>query len=213
MADGVAIAGLVFGGIGSAIGIGAVVYAHIGNSIAKRSEQTAEDTKVLAEKANDLARESNTIATDAKQLAEESNDISRRGELRETERHDVHWEGDWETPGRYVLTKLGNDEAHHVTASVVYKAERLTRQTDLISDAGNVLIFEFPSALQDFHREAREHLADLRAARASTYRLGPIGGRRAHRIEERVDWSTPRGNPRHHEDASLATFDRWYPED
>jgi hypothetical protein len=64
------------------------------------------------------ARRSNSIAADARQLAEEANEIATRAESREIERHDVYWDGYWETPGTYLLVKRGGDEAHDVKATV-----------------------------------------------------------------------------------------------
>jgi hypothetical protein len=57
------------------------------------------------------ARRSNSIAADARQLAEEANEIATRAESREIERHDVYWDGCWETPGTYLLVKRGGDES------------------------------------------------------------------------------------------------------
>ena len=211
MADAVGIAGLIVGGVGSAAGIGALVYAHIANANAKKSGKAADDSKQLAEQANDLARESNTIATDARQLAEEANEFSRRGEARETERHDVHWGGDWDRPGVYALTKLGDDEAHAVTATVVYDGERVTQRADIITDNGHQLIFEFPTAVRDFRDEVRDHRR-RREADTTGLGLGSTWGMNVHRVDHRVEWTTPNGNPRLHEDGGLTMFDHFYPD-
>lgn len=196
--------GVIVGGVGS---LAALIYAHIAYRNAKASTKIAEDSRTLA-------RESNEIAADARGLAEEANEFSRRSEQREIETHDVHWDGDWEYPGRYVLTKLGDDEAHNVKATVSYDGERVTQEAEVIRDSGHQLVFEFPSAVADFQREARQHVEDLRAARNVPYGLGvPSWGTHPHTVEERVHWTTPRGTPQHHEEEfRLSTFDHWYPD-
>lgn len=200
------ILGAIFGGIGAIVGLIALYYAH-------NAKSDANAGKGLAVEANDLARESNTIATDAKQLAAEANDISRRGEARDTERHDVHWEGDWDQPGVYILTKLGADEACYVKATVTYDDERITKTADTITNEGHQLVFKFHTAAADFQREVAEHTR--RKRQDDAYRIaGGSWGMHPHRVEERVEWTTPQGNPKLHQDeVRLSTFDHWYPGD
>lgn len=214
MAD---ISGLIVGGIGTIAGVIGVVYAHVAYKAAQLSGRDAEESKQiagesrnLAVEANDLARQSNNIATGARDMAKEANDIRRRSEARDTERHDVHWEGDWDTPGRYLLTKLGDDEARDVTATVVYDGLRGQQRVESIRDNGEQIVFEFPQAMADFQNELRDH--QRRVQSQGPYNLGVPWGIHPHRVEERVEWTTPQGNPRlHQDDAPLTVFDGFYP--
>lgn len=216
MAD---IAGLIVGGIGSIAGVVALVYAHIANANAKaanrnakESTRIANDSNALAVKANDLSKQSNNIALGARELAQEANDIRRRGEARETERHDVHWDGDWEEPGVYVLTKLGSDEARDLTATVVYDGERMTQTADLMVGDDRRLVFQFPTAARDFRDEVRERQRQQDTADPYSLRSAMSWGLKPHWVVERVEWSTRQGNPKLHEgEASLSTFDHFYP--
>lgn len=205
------IAGLIVGSIGTAAGIAALIYAHVANRNARESTRIANDSKGLAEVANELARESNTIATDARQLAEEANQISHRGEARDTERHDVHWDGDWKQPGVYILTKLGNDQARDVRATVTYDGERVIQTAELMANEGDHLAFQFPTAVADFRREVAEHIRHKQQSDA--YAISGLWGAHPHRVEERVEWTTPQGTPKLHEDtAPLTVFDGFYPD-
>ena len=86
--DQVEVWGLIFGAIGAVVGVIAILYAHA-------AFRGGKQTTTLAVEANKLAGGSNTIALDARRIAMEANDYSHRAEQRETESHDVHWEGDW----------------------------------------------------------------------------------------------------------------------
>lgn len=119
------LAGCVTGGIGLWRAGRAGDIAKRGNEIAKAANKLAEDANQLAKSANrtsaesnTIAREANSIAVQANLLAEEANTLTKGSHARETERHDVRWEGDWEQLGRYVLVNKGDSEAHHVVAVV-----------------------------------------------------------------------------------------------
>lgn len=92
------IGGLAAGAVSCITAIGALVYAHKANTKSNKSNTLATEANDLATEANDLAKGSNTIALDARKIA-------LHAEARETETHDVYWEGDWQQPGIYVLTK------------------------------------------------------------------------------------------------------------
>lgn len=204
MTDAVGIAGLIVGAVGSAAGIGALVYAHFAYSNAKASGSTADNSKRLAEKANDLARQSNIIAADARQLAEEANDTRRRGEAREIERHDVHWDGDWDAgqPGRYLLYKRGNADAHNVVATVTYGGESKTAQRDIMEGDDRVLTFFFDEALRDYQTEYRDRET----------RIDPYGMAMSlpYSINEFVQWNTELGAQKTHDNNSFITFDVYW---
>lgn len=205
--------GLIAGGIGSAAGVIALVYAHIANNNAKRSTRIAEDSRDLAVEANDLARESNTIALGASKAARKANDISARAEARETERHDVHWEGDWQRPGIYVLTKLGADEACYIKATVTYDDERVTKTVETIVKDGHRLDFRFHTATADFDAEVIERQQQLRSSDPHGIGVASMWGRHPHRVTERVEWTTAQGTPKlHQQDSLLTVFDGFYPE-
>ncbi|OBB33064.1 hypothetical protein A5792_11590 [Mycolicibacterium peregrinum] len=194
MTDAVGIWGLVVGGIGSAAGVGALVYAHIANSNAKKSSLAAGDSKQLAEQANDLARESNTIATDAKQLAEEANGISRRSEARDTEQHDVCWDEGWtsKAQGIFRLVKRGDDEAHNVKATVEFDNEEVVIAEPLVANDYHQLLFRFGSAAYDRERAA---IADAARTRSMSVQA------RLYPVRVRVEWTTKLGTPQLYETA------------
>ena len=85
----IALAGLIAGAFGALAAVIALIYAH---------------------RAHRESVESNDIAAEASKLARNANEIAAREEARETEPHDVFWEGDWDPlqPGRYSLRKRGD---------------------------------------------------------------------------------------------------------
>lgn len=209
-----AVGGVLGGGAGLLFGILAFNQSKASNKLAEKAHQVAERGEQLSTKANDLAAESNGIAVDARQLAEEANTLSKRAEFRETELHDAQWEGDWEEPGSYVLTKTGQHEAFEVTATVEVDGVKETIAAGSVSEGGK-LTFSFPRARQQFAQEVREkRQRDLRAAESPYGRFG-IGStgmeERCHTITERVLWKTQLGNPQTHETtnhfAALGDFD------
>lgn len=197
--------GLIFGGIGAVTGLVALYYAHS----AKRG---GEQTTKLATDANDLAKGSNSIALDARRIAMEANEFSHRAEQRDTERHDVHWDGDWVEPGLYRLVKHGDDAAHNVKATVTYEGETVTHTAAVVSDNEDWIDFKFASAVADFRRQVEKR---ARPATPPPFGITALQSNWQsmdfHSITERVEWTTARGKPMlHAPDAyNLASFDEF----
>lgn len=220
----IGVVGMVVGGIGAATGIIAVAYAHVAKTAAEKANEIAGDSKTLAGEANTLARESNTLAADARRLAEEANTYSHRAEARETEGHDVHWDGEWERPGIYVLTKRGDDEAHNVKATVTCEGEEVTVTADQITEDGSSLEFDFPLVAAGFQAEARARMAKRDRERRQRERepygelLLPLSAGISswqspdmHFLSQRVTWMTSLDAPKiHTDDRVLTTFDEFY---
>jgi hypothetical protein len=106
-----------------------------------------------------------------------------------------------------VLTKYGNDEAHDVKATVTFEDERVTVTAESVSEDGQELVFELRTAVSAFRSEVRERRQEL----PSSFGGGLMWGRHTHRVAERVEWNTPRGNPKLHEHSGTTLFDRFYP--
>lgn len=194
-----AIGGVLGGGAGLIFGIAAFNQSKASNKLAEKAHQVAERGEQLSTKANDLATESNGIAVDARQLAEEANTLSKRAEFRETELHDVQWEGDWEEPGTYVLTNTGEHEAFDVTATVEVDGEKQKIWVASVGEGGR-LTFAFPGARQEFAQEvAKKRRRELEAARSQWGIAGSGFEEYCHTITERVLWKTQLGNPRTHD--------------
>lgn len=157
--------GIVGGGAGVVFGVLGLRAARIANKTAKNSSDLAERGEQIGLEANELAGEANRVAVDARELAEEANAIATRSERRETEVHDVRWEGAWEQPGRYVLTNVGEDEARLVRGRVTVDGEHADARADSVP-AGGRLLFDLPGALEQFMREQDELAAwEQRVAR------------------------------------------------
>ncbi len=186
----IAIVGVVFGGIAGIAAIVAVIYAHL---------------------ANRKAGDANKIADAAKSLAKTANDIAARGEARAVERHDVHWEGDWDParPGRYLLRKRGRDEARCVRAKVYYDGDEQTAANECLTGDGGLLTFWFEGALTDYQEEYAERRERDDIAASGIPALSPyIESSRP--VAERVEWETPLGTSKLHECRSLTTFDAYF---
>lgn len=205
-----ALLGVVFGGIGAVAGVTAVFYA-------RNANRSGDESKRIAGEANGLAEGSNTIALDARKIALEANEYSHRAEARETERHDVYWDGGWIKNGVvYRLYKRGDNAAHDVVATVTVDGEEQTVKAPLMQQEHGWLDFHFPGVAAQRRREAQEDAAaEKRAARADAERrawpvplsLSSIGRPAAQTIrfediEERVVWTTDRGTPKLHTDES-----------
>lgn len=196
---------VIFGGVGGIAGGIALIYAHIAYRSSKESGRVATG-------ANTLARDSNEIAKDAKRLAEEANEISHRSERRDTERHDVNWEGDWRKPGVYVMVKRGHHEARAVVATVTFDGEEQTQRAEVISEEMHALEFSFPNAAVAFRRELAEDLRRKESAATHPSYMNPPAMPVFHFLGERVEWSTIRGAPKLHlEDSGMTTFSQFLP--
>lgn len=184
------------GAVSAAVGIIAIIYAHLAN------------------------RKSNA----AEQLAKGAHDIAARGEAREIEQHDVRWEGQWDSrqPGRYLLIKRGGAEARNVRATVRYQGDdEQTVTADSVTEDGTALAFSFDEALRDYQDEyaaRQEHAYEAQQARRGRSVQGiPIPTRvvmpymdRTYHVIERVEWVTPMDTPKLHEESSLTTFSVYF---
>lgn len=123
----IALAGLIAGAVGALAAAIALIYAH---------------------RAHRESVEANDIADEASKLARNANEIAAREEARETEPHDVFWEGDWDPlqPGRYSLRKRGDAAAINVRAQVSYSGEKQTASSECMSIDGATLTFRFDRA-------------------------------------------------------------------
>lgn len=193
------VGGCVFGAIGAIAAAVALYYAHL----AKRASGQS----------NDLAEGSNTIALDARRIALEANEYSRRAEDRDTERHDVYWEGGWIAKGVYRLYKRGDDAAHDIVATVTVDREEQTATGPLLREEHSWLDFHFPGAAAQRDLEAaedaeakRRDATDEEKARQRGWPLAAVGLSRPpvrfEAITERVVWTTDRGTPKTHTDES-----------
>jgi hypothetical protein len=199
---------LIFGGVGAVAGLIALVYAHAAFRGGNQTSQLATD-------ANDLAKGSNAIALDARRIAIEANDYSHRAEQRETERHDVYWEGDWVEPGIYLLVKRGDDSARNVKATVYYDGNELSQSVDSLDHDGCGLEFSFPEAVADFEREVAQRAEDKANNNVGLpFAMLDIERPHFHSVTERVEWMTPRGTPKLHvpKGSALESFSHFYPE-
>ncbi|MDF3309799.1 hypothetical protein P3H15_32795 [Rhodococcus sp. T2V] len=205
-----AIGGVLGGGAGLTFGILAFKQSKSSNKLAEDARDIAQRGEQLGTEANELARQSNGIAIDARQLAEEANTFSKRSELRETELHDVVWEGQWEEPGSYVLVNSGEHEALNVRATVDVDGEKMTIDAGVVGEGGR-LTFLFPRARQEFSREvARKRQQEIDARRAPFGFVPTTFEQYSHTITERVLWQTQLGNPRTHEVThKLAALGDW----
>lgn len=193
-----AVGGLVAGVVGAVAGVGALWYAHGANA--------------LSGKSNNLAKGSNDIALDARRIALDANEYSRRSEDRETERHDVWWEGGWVTEEVYRIYKRGDDAAHDVVATVTVDREEQTVRAAKMQEEHGWLDFRFPGAAAKRAQDARDNEAAARRAAAAandplrqawpqSYVHAVAQSAPAVRfqvITERIDWTTDRGTPRSH---------------
>lgn len=183
-----------FGAVSAVAAVVAIIYAHMANR-----------------KSNDAGR-----------LAKGAHDIALRGEAREVERHDVRWEGRWDPqqPGRYLLTKRGDAEARNVRATMRYKDDEQTVTADSVAKDGTVLAFSFDEALRDYQDEyaaRQEHEYEAQQARRGAGHGIPVPARivlpymaPTYTVSERVEWVTPMGTPKLHEERSSATFSMYF---
>lgn len=207
------------GMVGGAAGVAAFIVAWRGNAHAKRANAEADKANKIANKANDKSDESNTIAREANSIAEganafarEANDLAHHQDRRETESHDVRWEGDWIAPGQYALVTSGAHTAHDVVArvSVDDKSVRLERA---VVGPGEQIIFEFPEAGREYQEELREYRRGTQQPQRS-FPPEPIFlpmQFHSHYIEEWVQWKTVLGAVKEHESGggmrTLGEFD------
>lgn len=192
--------GAIAGAAGAVVGTVALVYAHTANQHSKRSNQ--------------FAAEANTIAAAARRLAQEANEMSRRSETRETERHDVRWQGEWhwgDGQGLYIITKLGDDEARHVEVTVAIDNEEgrpLAKSPldELLASGERLIGFLFPQTAKALQFDSSLKSENRqRIKRGGPAELNPPLPE--HTITEHVEWTTEEGNPRVHHEVKKVTID------
>ena len=183
----IALAGLIAGAAGAPAAVIALIYAYI---------------------AHRESGEANDIADEAMKLARHANHIAARGEERETEQHDVFWEGAWDPrqPGSYLLRKRGDAVAINVRARVSYRGDEQTASSECISEDGGTLTFRFDGALRDYRDEyaQRENAADsaFPDITGSAVLTRPVG--------ERIEWLTSQGTAKLYRNTSLTTFSVYF---
>lgn len=173
------------------------------NNIAREANEFAAKANRLGEKANEIAEEANRIARDANSLAAEANSLAKNRDLRETERHDVKWHGDWEGAGIYVLINRGRDTAHKVVASVTYDGEFIRTSEVDQAPPGTKLTFDFPEAREKLEEERRNRQEERNLELAPFYNPAltiyyPLFAS----IEEHVTWESRLGVPHAHDEFS-----------
>ncbi|MEW2164372.1 hypothetical protein AB0912_15470 [Streptomyces sp. NPDC007084] len=182
--------GAATGGIGAVTGVLGYLAARSGNKIANEG--------------NAIAKEANRKSDEANALALDANTLSHRQDQRETEAHDVEWEGDWIGPGRYALTVSGTHTAYSVIARVTVDGESARKESATVTP-GESLVFEFPEAARTYREELREH-ARQRDRPSLAIPVVQDGTRfYMHSIVERVQWKTPLGAVREHENPRRLT--------
>lgn len=198
------IGGLAAGAVSCITAIGALVYAHKANTKSNKSNTLATEANDLATEANDLAKGSNTIALDARKIA-------LHAEARETETHDVYWEGDWQQPGIYVLTKRGNDGANDVKATVSTRGGSSEPVTaECVRDDGDTLVFEFPTVRAEFEHEdaQRSRMRHISRNTPGGFVQPPL---RLWFVDEHITWTTNLGTPKRHDETDKRTnLDAFY---
>lgn len=184
--------------VGAATGIAALVVSVQGNRKAREANKTAKDGNTLATAANQLSHEANQIARGANDLATEANQLAQHQDQRDSARHDVRWEGDWTGPGRYTLSRRGDDVALDVVARVVVDDEEAVVRVARV-EAGESITLDFPRARLTFAREQREHreTSGYEPSLAIPVPYDPLRFS-MHVIEEWVQWKTELGAERDH---------------
>ncbi|MFJ9139247.1 hypothetical protein OG458_40765 [Streptomyces sp. NBC_01281] len=188
--------------IGGGAGVAALVVSWLGNRKAREANRIARGGNALAAGANELSQEANRIALGANELAVEANRLAHHQDQRETEGHDVRWEGDWSGPGQYVLTRRGDHVALDVVARVVVDDEEASERVARV-EAGGSIVLDFPRARQTLSRERREYregqtgYTPSLAFPALPAFADPLHFN-MHVIEEWVQWKTELGAPKEH---------------
>lgn len=159
---------------GNVIAEGARTAADKANEISERMETLAREANDVAnralttgEGAKEAAIEANRIAQAANELAQDANKLFKHQEARETEQHDVHWEGKFVEPGVYRLTNKGRDTAYRVVADVDFNGEEFREEVDLVP-GGKFVEFSIRSAADVYEKALatvtplKEQLAELK---------------------------------------------------
>ncbi|WP_432127682.1 hypothetical protein [Streptomyces sp. bgisy082] len=147
----------------------------------------------------------------ANELAREANDLFHQQERRGIESHDVHWDGEWISPGVYRLRNDGTHTAHEVRVTVIVDEEQMRAESARV-DAGDHLALEFPQARIQYHRERRGREEAEEQRRSNQFPHIPAAlPPDYHYIAEQVYWRTELGTPKEHASshhlAGLGDFD------
>ncbi|QEU90106.1 hypothetical protein [Streptomyces kanamyceticus] len=194
--------------VGAGTGIVGMVTGGLGLRAAGKSNGIAQKGNTIARDANDIALDANRKSDVANQISHEALALSQHQDQRETEAHDVRWEGDWIAPGQYALTTHGVHSAHDVAAQVTVDEESVRVERAVVAP-GEQIIFDFPEARRVYGEELREHRRLSQQQRA--FRVYEPLQFRSHFIEEWAQWKTALGAVKSHESRSglrtLGDFD------
>lgn len=134
----------------------------------------------------------------ANELAQEANDLFHQQERRGIESHDVHWDGEWISPGVYRLRNDGTHTAHEVRVTAIVDEEQMRAESARV-DAGDHLALEFPQARIQYHRERRGREEAEEQRRSNQFPHIPAAlSPDYHYIAERVYWRTELGTSKEH---------------
>jgi hypothetical protein len=185
--------------------------SHKANEIADAANELSRHANQESGKSNDLAHEANRIAVAANELAQEANNLFHHQERRGVESHDVHWDGEWISPGIYHLRNDGTHAAYEVRVTVTVDEEQVRAESARV-DGGGHLTLDFPQARRQYVLERQ----DSEEERSSSYAfpslvIPALPSLNFHSIEERAYWKTELGTPKEHvishNLASLGEFD------
>lgn len=182
--------------VGAGTGIVGMVTGGLGLRAAAKSNDIARSGNTIARDANGIATDANRKSDAANQISQEALALSQHQDQRDTEVHDVRWDGDWTAPGRYALVTHGSHAAHEVTAEVTIDGTSV-RETRASVAPGELIVFEFPDS-------AREYAEELRAYREAQQRPRSHSQiddmqRYMHSFSAWVKWRTPLGAPKEQE--------------
>lgn len=194
--DWLAVGALAVALFGVLVAIVGVVFGGCAMKAAKAANKTGDEALIVgkqalskADRANDLSVEANTLA--------------HRTEARETELHDVHWQGNWIDVGVYQMVNMGEDTAYNVRCTIIADGDEVGTLPREVVHGAQVIDFEMSRAGYFYAQD----LAALESAREASQKFAiPVPFRIAnpnHSIRERVHWVTAQGKPMSHD----ATFD------
>lgn len=197
---------MITGVVGGITGLAGVVFAAFAFNSARAANTLSRASNAKADGANALAREANELSVAANDLSHEANTIAKRSEVRDTDRNDVAWDGDWTAPGVYRMTNKGRDDAYEVRAVIVVDEMEGVASAEHV-EPGAFIDVEVPGAREAFEAEMRKlgaaRLADQQSA-GTMFHTSEVERMRMslyyHRINERVVWKSPAGKHDSHTD-------------
>ncbi|MCA1004779.1 hypothetical protein LCL87_03545 [Rhodococcus hoagii] len=194
----------ILGIIGAIAGLGGLALGLVSLSIARGARQDAQTSNALAKQGNESAidavrkaGEANRIAEDANDLAGDANVVARRALAVAEDSVEYAWVLKVDDDGTARVVNDGAHDAHHVTAVVDVRSNRVADATAEHIPAFGELRLDVTTALEEHFEEVRKNPAYRGSNNRDIFIMPSEGAAVSTTFRASIMWRTVEDVPRH----------------